>query len=133
MLAQVKKHRSRAQTFTAIAVRVLFTNFVDTDNCYFIPILFFFVLLYLSFFFVFYFFFIAIIIMRLPHHSMRRLMTTTTTTTTTATETATVHGTKKKVIIKPNCAYNGIALENTAHNKIHTRARLRQRNSEQSE
>lgn len=34
---------------------------------------------------------------------------------------------EKKVIIKPNCAYNGIALKNTAHNKIRTRTRPRQR------
>lgn len=28
------------------------------------------------------------------------------------------------MIIKPNCAYNGIALENTAHDKIYAIARL---------
>jgi hypothetical protein len=54
------------QTF-AIVVWVLFTNFVDTDNCYFIPIVFSFL------FFALYLYIIIIIsiIMRLSHPTWR--------------------------------------------------------------
>lgn len=121
MLAQVKKHRSRAQTF-AIAVRVLFTNFVDTDNCYFIPIFFF---CYTCLFF----FFIHLFIYYTPP-----LPLDAKTNDDDDNGHCSRHYRKKKVvIIKPNCAYNGIALENTARNKIYARARRSRRRSGQSE
>jgi len=83
-----------------------------------------FVLLYLSFFLVF---FLLLLLCASPTILDVKTNDNNDDDDDDGAETATVHGTRKKVIIKPNCAYNGIALENTAHNKIRTRARPRQR------